>query len=168
MLYSRLCGNYGANYSTHGKGVEFIRSDGCSQTWKQIKQCYLKASILIPTSCNMEFHVHMDASNIAVGTILAQNPTGKCDQPILYFSRFLNLAKLNYTMTKQKALAMVYALQMFWHYLLSNKLVFYVDHMAFTYLVNNPQPSRRVARWLLLFSELDCSIVYTLGKIHGA
>jgi hypothetical protein len=33
---------------------------------------------------------------------------------------------------------MVYALQKFRNYLLSNQFVFYVDHMALMYLVNKP------------------------------
>jgi len=33
---------------------------------------------------------------------------------------------------------MVYALHKFKHYLLSNMFIFYVDHMALTYLVNKP------------------------------
>jgi hypothetical protein len=36
----------------------------------------------------------------------------------------------------QGALAMVFALHKFRHYLLGNKFVFYVDHMALVYLVN--------------------------------
>jgi hypothetical protein len=33
---------------------------------------------------------------------------------------------------------MVFSLHNFKHYLLSNKFVFYVDHMALVYLVNKP------------------------------
>jgi hypothetical protein len=33
---------------------------------------------------------------------------------------------------------MVFALHKFKHYLLGNKFFFYVDHMAFIYLVNKP------------------------------
>jgi hypothetical protein len=69
--------------------------------------------------------------------MLAQNPSGKCDQPIYYDSRLLDSTKRNYTTTK-KALAMVYALNKYRHYLLGNKFVFFVDHIAFVYLVNKP------------------------------
>jgi hypothetical protein len=50
---------------------------------------------------------------------------------------------------------MVYALHKFRHFLLGNKFVFYVDHMAFAYLVNKPQVSKRITRWLLLFLEYE-------------
>jgi hypothetical protein len=46
---------------------------------------------------------------------------------------------------------MAFALQKFKHYLLGNKFVFYVNHMALVYLVNKPQVFGIVAKWLLLF-----------------
>ena len=114
----------------------------------------------------MEFHVHTDASELAVGAMLAQNPTGKWDQPISYASRLLNVAEKNYTTTEKEALAMVYSLNKFRHYLMSNFFVFYVDHMALMYLVNKPQVSGRIARWLLLFLEYNFRVVYKPGKLN--
>jgi hypothetical protein len=61
---------------------------------------------------------------------------------------------------------MFFALHKFKHYLLGSKFVFYLYHMAFIYLVNKPQVSRRIARWLLLLLEYDFTIVYKLGKTH--
>ncbi len=62
----------------------------------------------------------------------------KCDQPIAYAFCLLNNMECNYTTMEHEALAMVYALHKFWHYLLGNKFVFYVDHMALLYLIKNP------------------------------
>ncbi len=61
---------------------------------------------------------------------------------------------------------MVYVLHKFGHFLLGNKFVFYVDHMALVYLVNKPHVSRRIVRWLLLFLEYEFIVVYKLGKTH--
>jgi len=41
---------------------------------------------------------------------------------------------------------MVYTFHKYHHYLLSNKFVFYVDHMALLYLVKKPQVSGRIAQ----------------------
>jgi hypothetical protein len=57
----------------------------------------------------------------------------------MYSLKLFNSAEKNYTIIKRKALAMVYALQKFKHYLLSNMFTFFVYHMAFIYLVNKPQ-----------------------------
>jgi hypothetical protein len=61
---------------------------------------------------------------------------------------------------------MVFSLHKFRHYLLGNKFVFYVDHMALVYLVNKPQVSGRIARWLKLFLEYDCIVVYKPNRTH--
>jgi hypothetical protein len=61
---------------------------------------------------------------------------------------------------------MVNALHKFRHFLLRNKFMFYVDHMALVYLVNKPQVLGRIARWLLLFLEYEFTVVYKLGKTH--
>jgi hypothetical protein len=61
---------------------------------------------------------------------------------------------------------MVFALDKFRHYLLSNKFVFYVDCMDLVYLVNRPQVSRHIPRWLLLFLEYKFIVVYKLGCTH--
>ncbi len=61
---------------------------------------------------------------------------------------------------------MVYDLDKFHCYLLGNKFIFYVDHMALLYLVWKPQVSRIIARWLLLFLEYNFSIIYKLGRFH--
>jgi hypothetical protein len=84
----------------------------------------------------------------------------------VYAYRFLNNIEQNYNITKIKALVMVFVLHKFRHYLLGNKFVFYVDHMALVYLVNKPQVLGKTTKWLLLFLEYDFTIVCKLSKIH--
>jgi hypothetical protein len=84
----------------------------------------------------------------------------------MYVFRLLNSTKRNYTTTKREALAMVYALQIFRHYLLDNWFVFYVDHMALKYLVNKPQIFGKTILWFLLFFEYNFKIVYKPSRSH--
>jgi hypothetical protein len=99
----------------------------CQTTWENIKNRYIQTPILINPNWELEFHVHIDASQLIVEAILAQNPTSKFDQHVMYSSRLLNYAKRNYTITQREALAMVYALHKFRHYMLSNTFTFFVD-----------------------------------------
>jgi hypothetical protein len=87
--------------------------------------------------------------------MLFHNVTRKSDQPIVYVSRLLNKVEQNYNTTHIKALVMVFSLQKFKHYLLGNKFIFYVDHMALDYLVNKPQVSNKITIWLILFLKYD-------------
>ncbi len=114
----------------------------------------------------MEFHVHTYASLLVVRAMMFHNLIGKIDQPEVYASKLLNRVEQNYSTIEKEALVMVSTLHKFRHYLLGNKFVFYVDHMALVYLVNKPQVSRRVTRWLLLFLEYDFTIMYKPSKTH--
>jgi hypothetical protein len=75
---------------------------------------------------------------LAISAMLTQNEIRKHVQHVIYAFRLLNNVKKNYSTTKREALAMVFTLHKFKHYLLGNKFVFYVDHMNLVYLVNKP------------------------------
>jgi hypothetical protein len=69
-------------------------------------------------------------------------------------------------MTKKEALEMVFSLHEFKHYLLCNKFVFYMDHMASVYLVKKPQVLGKIVRWFLLFLKYDFTIMYKPCRTH--
>jgi hypothetical protein len=50
----------------------------------------MEAPIIIPPNWQLEFHVHTNALLLAIGAMLAKNPTNKYDQPIVYASRLLD------------------------------------------------------------------------------
>ncbi len=79
--------------------------------------------------------MHIDASNFALGVMLGQNLDNTIDKPIYNANRLMNDAKI-YTTTEKEALAMIYVVKKFRHYLLENDLIFFVDHQALLYLVN--------------------------------
>ena len=66
--------------------------------------------ILMFPNWNKDFHVHVDASSISRGVVLAKPGEGDLDHPISFASRKLSFAKKNYMITKREGLAMVYAL----------------------------------------------------------
>jgi hypothetical protein len=100
---------------------------------------YLYALNLVASKWDMEFHIHTNVSNLTIKVMMAQNPTRKCDKPIAYAFRPLNNVEKNYTTIEREALAMVYVLQKNIHYLLRNKFIFYVNHMALLYFVKKLQ-----------------------------
>ena len=51
------------------------------------------APILVFSDWNKEFHVHVNASSIALGVVLAQPGEGDLDHPIAYSSRKLSFAE---------------------------------------------------------------------------
>jgi hypothetical protein len=95
--------------------------------------------------------VHVDASTIALGAILAQLGAGVLDHPIAFASTKLSDSEKNYNTTEREVLAMVYALQKFRHYLLGKHFKMFTDHSTLKYLDNKAVLGGIICRWLLLF-----------------
>jgi len=83
-----------------------------------LKEKMVTAPILVFPDWKKEFHVHVDASSIALEVILTQQGEGDIDHPITFSNRKLSSTKTNYTMKEREGLTMVYALQKLRHYLL--------------------------------------------------
>nr|GEX14947.1 reverse transcriptase domain-containing protein [Tanacetum cinerariifolium] len=97
---------------------------------------------------------HLDImlqSDFAIGAVLGQRKT-KHFQPIPYASKTMTEAQIHYTMMEKEMLAVVYAFEKFWPYLVLSKSIVYTDHSALKYLLNfmGPFPSSRGNRYILV------------------
>ena len=130
------------------------------------KEKMVTTPILVFPDWKLPFHVHVDASSIALGIFFYQ-PWGVLDHPIAFSSRNLSLAEHNYTTTEREGLEMVYALQKFRHYLLSAHLKMFTDHSDLKYLVNKPVLGGRICKWPLLFQEYDFEIIVKPRRMNA-
>lgn len=100
------------------KMEEFIWTVDCQTTLNNLKERLASAPILVYPNWNKMFHVHIDASGIALGAILAKPREKNMDHLVYYVSRKLSTMERNYTTTEREAMEMVYSLQKFRRYLL--------------------------------------------------
>ncbi|XP_021299374.1 uncharacterized protein LOC110428032 [Herrania umbratica] len=98
-----------------------------------------------------------DASDYEVGAVLRQRKD-KIFHSIYYASKTLNEPQKNYTTTKKKLLAIVFAFDKFCSYLLGTKLIVYIDHSAIKYLIAKKDAKPRLIRWILLLQKFDLEI----------
>jgi hypothetical protein len=146
--------------------IPYIWTNECQQAFELLKRKLVEAPILKFPDWLRKFHVHIDASALVVGAILAQPADDYTNHPNIYASRKLNKAERNYSNTEREALGMAFALQKFRHYLLANPFIFYTDHQALKYLVNKPLHHGRICRWLLLFQEFEFEVIIRPGKAN--
>jgi hypothetical protein len=123
----------------------------CDKEFDILKEKLTITPILIFPNWEIEFHVHVDASGIALGAILAQPGEGNMDHPIYFANKKISKDERNYTITEREGLDMIYALQKFRNYMLGSHFKFFIDHSALKYLFNKPVLEGRICRWLLLF-----------------
>jgi hypothetical protein len=148
------------------KDCQFSWTEECQQSFDTLKEKMVNAPILVFPDQTQEFHVHVDASSIYLGVVLAQPREGDIDHPLAFSSRKLFTVEINYTTTKREGLAMVYALQKFLHYLLGGHFKMFTDHSALKYLVNKLVLGGRICRWLFLFQEYDFEIIVKPGRMN--
>ena len=147
------------SYTLYSLLVVFIWRYECKESFNKLKVTLSTKPILKAYNWKPIFHVHVDASNFAIGAILAQPREGKMDFPICYAARQFNNVEKNYITIEREGLGMVYAIKKFCHYLLASKFIFFVDHQALLYLVNKPCSTRRIVHWFLILLEFDFTLV---------
>lgn len=106
-----------------------------------------------------------DASLIGVAGILIQQQTDGL-RIVACVSRHLTPAEKNYSPMELEALAVIYSLKKFRHFLLGRHVKIITDHVALKVLNSRTTRNARVERWALALSEYDYEILYQRGKLH--
>ena len=139
------------------KEKDFIIEEEGKHAFMQLKQALVEAPILQSPNWDLPFEIMCDASGFAVGAVLGQR-IDKKPTAICYASKTLVDAQLNYTTTEKELLAVVFALEKFWPYILGSKIIVYTDHAALKYLLSKKEAKPRLIRWVLLLQEFDLEI----------
>ena len=120
------------------KDTKFQWIERCQESLDTLQKKMAIGPILVFPYWKKDFHVHVDASSVALVMVLMHPGEGVIDH-LIYFARIkLSTAEKNYTTTERDGIAMVSALQKFRHYLLGGHFKMYNDHSALKYLVNKP------------------------------
>ncbi|GJQ98353.1 reverse transcriptase domain-containing protein [Tanacetum coccineum] len=139
------------------KETPFVFSKDCIDAFQTLKKKLTEAPILVVPDWNLPFELMCDASDFAIGAVLGQQKM-KHFQPIHYASKTMTEAQIHYTTTEKEMLAVVYAFEKFWPYLVLSKSIVYTDHSALKYLMNKQDAKPRLLRWVLLLQEFDITI----------
>ncbi|GJV25158.1 reverse transcriptase domain-containing protein [Tanacetum coccineum] len=139
------------------KETPFVFLKECIEAFNIFKKKLTEAPILVAPDWDLPLEIMCDASDYAVGAVLGQRKT-KHFQPIHYASKTKTDAQAHYTTTEKELLAVVYAFEKFWPYLVLSKTIVYSDHSALKYLLAKQDAKPRLLRWILLIQEFDVII----------
>ena len=81
-----------------------VWTSACTNAFNTLKRKLVTTPILIPPNWEKDFHIYVDASNVAIGSVLSQNDDKGRDHPIYYASRQLVQVEKNYSVTEREAL----------------------------------------------------------------
>ncbi|XP_019183957.1 PREDICTED: uncharacterized protein LOC109178861 [Ipomoea nil] len=139
------------------KDVPFVFDDACSKAFNSLKQALISVPIMVAPNWTLPFELMCDASDFALGAVLGQRRNKKL-HVISYASKVLNDAENNYATTEKEFLAVVFALNKFFFYLVGSKVIIYTNHSAIKYLFLKKDSKPRLIRWVLLLQEFDLKI----------
>lgn len=139
------------------KENEFNFDKECLHSFFVIKNKLITAPIIVYPNWELPFEIMCDASEYAVGAVLGQRHT-QFFHAIYYASKVLNENQVNYTTTEKEFLAIVFALEKLFPYLIGSKVIILINNAALKYLFNTHDSKPRLLRWVLLLQEFDLEI----------
>ncbi|MCO5603851.1 hypothetical protein L7F22_058005 [Adiantum nelumboides] len=128
-------------------------------SFSELKGYLISSPILKLPDFSKEFEVVTDASGLALGGVLTQE-----GRPVAYTSRKLRDHERNYPTHDLELLAVIHALKLWRHYLLSRKFQLVTDHKSLKWIFTQPNLNMRQRRWIKLLQEYDFDIKYRPGK----
>ncbi|GJP31060.1 hypothetical protein CLOM_g8308 [Closterium sp. NIES-68] len=134
-------------YRRFVQGYASIASPLTNLLCKGAKQSLTSSPTLSYPDTTRPYVVVTDASDQAIGAVLLQDQ-GRGLQPIIYESRKLRGAELNYLIHNKEALAIIHAYKVWRSYLDGADSIIRTDHCSLRFLKSQPQLSRRQARWM--------------------
>ncbi|GKA33813.1 putative reverse transcriptase domain-containing protein [Tanacetum coccineum] len=143
------------------KGVKFDWGDKEAAAFQLLKKKMCSAPILALPEGVENFIVYCDASHKGLGVVLMQN-----EKVIAYASRQLKIHEKNYTTHDLELGAVVFALEIWRHYLYETRCTVFTDHKSLQHILDQKDLNMRQRRWLELLSDYDCKIRYHPGKAN--
>jgi hypothetical protein len=131
------------------KGVKFVWSDECDKAFRTLREHLTSAPVLTQPDMSKPFEVFCDASGTGPGCVLMQE-----NRVIVYASRALRPHEKNYPTHDLELAAVVHALKLWRHYLMSNRCNIYTDHKSLKYIFTQSALNMRQRRWLKLIKRL--------------
>ena len=140
--------------------------------WSNKQQkAFQTAKDLPQSSCNLVHYdpekqlvVSCDASPYGVGAVLAHNFPDGSEKPIAYASRTLTKPERAYSQLDKEALAVIFAVKKFHHFLYGRHFVIYTDHKPLLGLFNPEKATPTMAsgrgqRWSLTLLGYEHELV---------
>jgi hypothetical protein len=136
------------------------------RAFNNVKDAYRGDKILMIFDHEKQIWVHADASDYAIGAEISQLDKNGKRRPVLFYSRKLLPAEMNYTTADKEMLAIVQTLKKYRHMLQGTKFPVIVksDHKNLRTFMTTKELNGRQARWAEELSDYDFRIEHIKGK----
>ena len=140
------------------KGTLFKWGQSHEEAIQKIKEILTSPQTMTMPVKGLPMILYLTSTDKSIGVLLAQDIDG-VERPVYYLSRSLQGSESNYPACEKHCLALVFATQKLRHYFLAHKVNLITNSDPIKYLLSRPALSGRIAKWLLLLSEFDITIM---------
>lgn len=138
----------------------------CQQAFQKIRDTLLNPPILKPPNPEKPFLLYLSIEDTATGAMLAQTNDDGAEYAIYYLSKPFNGYEVKYTPIEKTFASLVWVTRKLRHYLLTSRTIVISRLNPLQYLLEKPALVGKLARWLLLLSELHLEYV-TKKSVKG-
>lgn len=139
-----------------------VAHDKCFQ---EIKDCITNDLKLSFFDRQRKTTIVVDASPVGLGAILTQKDEKGKDHVVMFASKTLADPEKRYCQTEKEALAIVWAIERFHHFVAGSSFYVVTDHKALIYIFHSSsKPCARIERWVLRLQPYEFTVVFGKGK----
>ena len=133
-------------------------------SFEAIKKAVVGLVLHMP-NLNGQFSIQTDASGYGLGAVLLAK-VEEVLKPVCFQSRNLTAPEMNYTVTEQECLAVVWACEKFRPFIECTSFEVITDHRALTWLTTLKDPKGRLARWVFRLQGFNFEIKFRPGALN--
>ena len=148
------------------KKREFVWTPEAQKSFDTIKELLTSAPLLITADFTCPFIVSCDACKTGIGGVLSQLDETGMERPIAFYSKKLNRAQQNYSITELECLAAYLSIKKFREYIEGHEFKVITDHASLKWLMNQSDLNGRLARWSMKLQGFNFTIEHRKGSQH--
>ncbi|XP_043195494.1 uncharacterized protein K02A2.6-like [Amphibalanus amphitrite] len=149
---------------------QFEWTAALSSAVRRVKDAISEAPALCMFSTELRTVLSTDASDVGCGACVTQMDASGQPRVIAYASKSFSAAERNYSVVEKEALACVWAVEKFRHYLWGRRFTLRTDHQALCTIFGvkgSNRVGRRVARWEARLLEFAFDVEYVRSERNG-
>jgi len=150
------------------KNTSFVWNEICVQVFDNLKKQVSLISVLRHFNLKWQAILKIDASNYVKDEILSQYDDEKVLHSMIFYSKSMILAEINYHIYDKKLLVII---RCFEHWQLELKctellIQIFIDHQALKIFMKNKQLSRWQVNYLNILSKFNFQIIFRSDKMN--
>jgi len=137
---------------------------------RKLKELVTSALVLTTPADNQRFRIEADSSDFATGAVLSQLSAEDAKwHQVAYISKPLSETERNYKIHDKEMLAIIWALDEWWHFLegAPRNFEIWTDYKNLEYFMSAKKLNRWQARWSLTLARFDFVMHHRPGKTMG-